>query len=182
MSKPEDLKGQKFGRLTAIKVVPERSNGNGAYWECLCDCGKSVTVIASSLKRGNTRSCGCLHQEQLEHIDRSAINHKKHGAYAKQKQVERLYSVWKGMKNRCYQKNNSAYKYYGGRGIKMCEEWKNDYATFRNWAMKNGYNSNGSRGECTIDRIDNNGNYEPSNCRFVSMSVQNMNKRKRGTA
>jgi hypothetical protein len=66
MSKPEDLTGRKFGRLTAIKIVPEKSKGDGAYWECLCDCGKTVTVIASSLKRGNTRSCGCLHQEQLE--------------------------------------------------------------------------------------------------------------------
>ena len=182
MSVPEDLTGRKFGRLTAIKIDPKRSKGDGAYWECLCDCGGKTTVIASSLKSGNTRSCGCLHREQLNNIDRSAISHKKHGAFIKQKQVERLYSVWKGMKARCYQKNHSAYKYYGGRGIEVCEEWKNDYAAFRSWAMNNGYKPNGDVGECTIDRIDNNGNYEPNNCRFVPMSVQNTNKRKRGTA
>jgi hypothetical protein len=182
MSAPEDLTGRKFGRLTATKVNPAKSKGEGAYWDCLCDCGGRVTVIASSLKRGNTRSCGCLHQEQLGNIDRGAISHKKHGAFIKQKQVERLYSVWKGMKARCYQKNHVAYKYYGGRGIKVCDEWKNDYSVFRGWAMSNGYNPNAGTGECTIDRIDNNGDYEPGNCRFVPMSVQSMNKRKRGTA
>lgn len=181
MALTEDLTGRKFGRLTPIRIDPSKG-GDGAHWVCLCDCGNSVTVIASSLKRGNTRSCGCLKRDFINSIDRSKINHKKHGAFEKQTQVERLYSVWKGMKTRCYQKNNHAYKYYGGRGIKICEEWKNDYAAFRSWAMANGYDQNAAHGQCTIDRIDNNGNYEPSNCRFVPMSVQSTNRRKRGTA
>lgn len=177
----KDISGQKFGRLTALEPVGRNKCGH-VIWKCECECGNFTMVGGAELRRGNTRSCGCLHQDQLASIDRTAISHKKHGAFVKQKQVDRLYSVWKGIKNRCYQKKNDAYRYYGGRGIKVCDEWAHDYGAFRKWAMQNGYDPNAEHGKCTIDRIDNNGDYEPCNCRFVSMAVQNMNKRKRGTA
>lgn len=89
----------------------------------------------------------------------------------------RLYRVWKGMRERCYSKNHIGYKFYGGRGITVCEEWKNSYETFRDWALENGYDETALFGECTLDRIDANGNYEPKNCRFVNIEKQNRNKR-----
>ena len=91
---------------------------------------------------------------------------------------ERLYRcVWKAIKQRCYDQNYHGYNLYGGRGITVCDEWRNDYITFRQWALENGYDANAPYGECTIDRIDVNGNYEPSNCRFVNMKAQSNNKR-----
>ena len=97
---------------------------------------------------------------------------KKHGDRG-----TRLYSIWSSMKNRCYNQKQQNYKWYGGRGITVCEEWKNDYMTFKKWALENGYNDT-----LSIDRIDNNGNYEPSNCRFITMKEQATNRRKRNVA
>lgn len=93
-----------------------------------------------------------------------------HGYYG-----ERLYAVWSSMKGRCYNKNNDKYKNYGERNIKVCDDWKNSYESFRSWAYKNGYDDGAKYGECTLDRIDVNGNYEPSNCRFVSIAEQMIN-------
>ena len=90
---------------------------------------------------------------------------------------DRLYKVWKGMRERCYYKNHKGYKYYGARGIAVCDEWRNSYAAFEKWALSNGYNRNAKQGECTLDRIDVNGDYCPENCRWVPMSVQNKNRR-----
>lgn len=180
-SRYKDIAGQRFGRLIAIEPVKTRHNG-GIGWKCKCDCGNEIIASGTMLRSGRKRSCGCLHMEQLANIDRTKISHKKHGGTDKTGKTERLYSVWKGMKSRCYNKNNDAYKYYGARGITVCDEWKLDYGAFRDWAKRNGYNPDADRGLCTIDRVDNNGNYEPSNCRFVSMAVQNENKRARGTA
>lgn len=182
-SKYIDMSGMRFGRLTVNNEGIKRPSGNnrGVVWLCKCDCGNEVWVNGIDLRQGNTRSCGCLHVDQLKNIDRTKISHAKHGGIDKHGNAERLYSVWKGMKNRCYCKNLDVYKYYGKRGIEVCAEWKNDYAAFRKWALENGYDENAPHGKCTIDRIDNNGNYEPNNCRFVSMAVQNMNKRPKGT-
>jgi hypothetical protein len=88
----------------------------------------------------------------------------------------RLYNVWNNIKRRCYTKTNPSYKYYGGCGVKMCEEWRKSFKSFYEWALNNGYNENAPKGECTIDRIDCKGNYEPSNCRWVSMKEQNLNR------
>ena len=179
----KDISGERYGKLVVnsdYKMV-HRENGKGLLWLCRCDCGNEAWVDGVSLRRGHVKSCGCLHQDQLKKIDRTKISHKKHGATDKHGQCERLYNVWKGMRNRCNNEKSSVYKYYGGRGIKVCPEWENDYAVFREWALKNGYDENAAKGQCTIDRIDNNGNYEPSNCRFVSMAVQNINKRSRGS-
>ena len=176
---PVDITGMRFGRLVALhKIDDDRKE---TYWLCKCDCGKYIEVASGSLRSGNTRSCGCLQREALNKIDRTKINHKKHGAFDKYGHGERLYSVWKGMKRRCNNENSACYKYYGGRGIKVCGEWNEDYAVFREWAVSHGYDESAKRGDCTIDRIDNDRNYEPDNCRFVSMKVQSMNKRKRGT-
>ena len=89
----------------------------------------------------------------------------------------RLYNVWNNIKRRCYTETNPCYKYYGGCGVKMCEEWRLSFSAFYDWSMKNGYDENAKQGDCTLDRIDNNGNYEPSNCRWVSMKVQNLNRK-----
>lgn len=97
---------------------------------------------------------------------------KKHGGC-----YDRLYKVYANIKNRCYNENSNDYQYYGARGIKICAEWLNDYTAFKKWAYANGYNDSAQYGQCTIDRIDVNGNYEPSNCRWVSMSIQSKNRR-----
>ena len=148
--------GQKFGRLTVIKEVKDQKLGKA--YKCVCDCGNLATVIGSNLVSGNTRSCGCLHNEG---------NNKKHKlSYTK------LYRVYYGMKARCYDEHHQYYAHYGGRGIKICQEWLDNNKTFFDWAMENGYQEN-----LTIDRIDADGDYEPNNCRWVSILEQVRNRR-----
>ena len=181
--KYKDISGQRFGNLVAIKPVSKRSKNGSVNWLCNCDCGKTTIVDGAPLRRGVQVSCGCMRVERLNAIDRTKIDHKTHGGSgSKYCQRERLYRIWSCIIQRCYNQNNNAYKYYGGRGIKMYDVWRNDYSEFRNWAMNNGYNPDAEKWECTIDRIDNNGNYTPDNCRFVDMKMQASNKRKRGTA
>lgn len=156
----EDLKNQRFGKLVAVEYAGYK-NGR-TYWLCKCDCGNTKTIMAHSLKSGKTQSCGCIHKRQL--IDRN----KKHNM-----SKLKLYNRWKTIKARCYNPKVQAYKNYGGRGITMCDEWKNDFQLFYKWAINNGYQEN-----LTIDRINNNGNYEPNNCRWTTMAEQNKNKRR----
>lgn len=161
----KDLTGKRFGRLTALKLN-YRDKKSNSYWLCKCDCGKETTVLIGSLTSGNTQSCGCFREEQSNKalIERSTT----HGYSNK----ERLYSIWHSMKLRCYTKSNISYKYYGKRGIEICDEWKNDYSNFRNWALQNGYEKG-----LTIDRIDVDGNYEPGNCRWTSYKGQARNRK-----
>lgn len=166
MGKLVDIIGQRFGRLTVI-ARQGRDNHYQATWLCLCDCGKECVCRGHDLRRGRTKSCGCLC------IDDAKIRFITHG-----KRRTRLYEVWYGMKMRCYNPKNSHYHRYGGRGITVCDEWLNDFQAFYNWAMANGYNENAPYGQCTIDRIDNNKGYSPDNCRWVDMKVQRQNQEK----
>ena len=164
MSSFKDLTGKRFGRLVVIERVESHIQPNGqrkTQWLCQCDCGEKIIIKASDLKSGHTRSCGCLRIEKIT----------KHGLFG-----TRIYIIWHNIKHRCYNPKDSNYKNYGSRGITMCKEWLNDFHSFYNWAMTNGYDENAKRGECTIDRIDVNGNYVPSNCRFVNIKIQQSNK------
>ena len=154
----QDLTGRKFGRLTVLKTYREN---NLTYCDCKCICGNISKIRASNLKSNHTKSCGCLHQEMRV---KSNITHGKSNT--------RLWRIYHGIKARCINKNSTKYYYYGARGIKVCDEWINNFENFYNWAINNGY-----KDDLTIDRIDVNGNYEPNNCRWIDLKQQTRNKR-----
>lgn len=164
----KDFSNYKFGLLTAVKIVGKDSS-NKTKWLCRCECGNEVILTTDRMNGKNqTKSCGCL---RLRKGNQYSL---KHG-----KSKSKLYSKWANMKDRCYNSNCRNYKNYGARGIKVCEEWlgENGFANFYSWASKNGYDEDAEYGECTLDRIDVNGNYEPLNCRWVDVLTQNNNMR-----
>ena len=160
MPKNFDLVGQRFGRLLVKSREPGLKN-KSSLWRCLCDCGSETVVTANNLKNVKTRSCGCLQKKQ------TSMRSTTHGECR-----SRLYRVRYGMLSRCYNKNTLNFSDYGGRGIVVCDEWRDSYESFRDWALSNGYED-----DLTLDRINNQGNYEPSNCRWVTQAEQNRNKR-----
>ena len=164
-----DITGKKFGRLTVLEYAGS-NNSNRALWKCLCDCGNEVIARSDALKTGKKQSCGCLNNERRS--QRCIARNTKHGMTHK-----RLYAVWCNMRRRCNDEKTPEYKNYGARGIKVYPEWDKDFMTFYMWATANGYDENAKRGECTIDRINVNGDYSPDNCRFVDLMVQGSNKR-----
>jgi len=157
MGQFKNLVGKRFGKLLVIEH-------NGVYvfpcgvktqtWKCKCDCGNEKIIKSRELKSGDTKSCGCIRKEKP--------NSQKHG-----KSNSRLYIAWTNMKSRCYNYKNKDYKHYGEKGITVCDEWLNQFQTFYDWSMKNGY-----REDLTIDRIDNSKGYNPNNCRWVTIKEQ----------
>lgn len=156
-----NLKGRRFGRLTAIN---SQGTKNGFIcWSCLCDCGKETIVTSRDLVSGHTQSCGCLFLENLSKRKRT------HGGKG-----TRLYSIWKNMKYRCESEKARNYKYYGARGISVCNEWKHNFPAFQKWALENGYSNS-----LSIDRIDVNRGYSPDNCRWATPHEQRINQNPR---
>lgn len=155
MGKLKDLTGQRFGRLTVIERAENK--GHHTAWLCECDCGTRIITRAQTLQRGRAKSCGCLRRDTST----------KHGQWH-----THLYKIYYGMKGRCYNPTDSAYHYYGGRGITICDEWLNDFMNFYHWATKNGYSDG-----LSIDRIDNDKGYSPDNCRWVTQKEQVNNTR-----
>lgn len=157
--KKKDLTGQRFGKLVAVKSVYDRDK-KVTLWECKCDCGNTCFVRANRLAHERTKSCGCLR------IDSNKQKNTTHGM-----SKTNIYYAWHSMKARCYNPTDHNYSRYGNRGITVCDEWRNSFESFLRWATSNGYHEG-----LTLDRIDNDGNYCPNNCRWVTTSVQNNNR------
>lgn len=160
--KGQDISGQRFGRLVAVERVGLDKKLN-ALWRCKCDCGGETIRTVSELHKRNNHSCGCLGKEHLKEMSKNNITHGMTGT--------RLYGCYKGMMSRCYREKDVHYNAYGKRGIIVCDEWKNNAKAFVDWALSNGYTD-----DLTIERINVNGNYEPSNCTWVPMKDQYKNK------
>lgn len=160
MPQVKDMTGQRFGLLTVVRLSGKDKRGE-MIWECLCDCGNTTFTVGNRLRSGKTKSCGCLQRK-----------HRKEGFNRKHGMTDsRLYTAWLNMRNRCYSVNNIMYQNYGGRGICVCDEWRNSFENFMSWANGNGYQEG-----LTLERINVDGNYEPSNCTWITKTEQYLNR------
>ena len=161
MKRVEVKEGERYGRLTIIREVEPAGSSHKRVrrFLCRCDCGNEIICRLPNLKSGTTKSCGCY--RKFVSSNRRDCHHL---------QNTRIYRIWCGMKRRCYNKHNEHFDRYGGRGIIVCDEWKTDFMNFYDWAMSNGYDD-----KLSIDRINNEGNYEPSNCRWANQKQQIVN-------
>lgn len=160
-----DIVGKKFNRLTVIsfshkKPHPNPQKGYFYFYKCKCECGKNTIVRRERLINLETKSCGCYTREKIKEVisTKRTLSH-------------RLYRIWSGIKARCYNSKSARYSSYGNKGVKMCEEWKNDFNIFYDWAILNGYND-----KLTIERVNVNGNYEPNNCIWATVKTQANNR------
>lgn len=156
-----DLLGARFGRLTVIGQDQTKSDAQ-AMWICKCDCGNTKVIRSRDLRNGTTRSCGCLQKELA----------RERASTLKGRHLEKLHGVWNTMKQRCNNPRSKDFKYYGARGVSVCELWREDYLAFREWALSNGYAEG-----LTIDRINVDGDYTPDNCRWITIQEQQKNRR-----
>ena len=163
-AKSKDITGKKFGKLTAIKLdhIERTKTGTVHYWLYRCDCGNEKVIRKGEVSQGGSQSCGCFLKESVQ--KRS----KKHG-----QSHLRLYHIMHDMKQRCLNPNNKNYKHYGARGITIYKDWLDNFDSFYNWAINNGYKEN-----LTIERINFNGNYEPNNCKWILLNEQSKNTRR----
>lgn len=165
MRKRIDLIGKRFNKLLVLSF-DRKDKYNHLYWLCKCDCGNEIIVRGDHITRNEIQSCGCYNAELNIKRGKQVGKKTKHNL-----SKHRLYCIWTGMKTRCYNKKSPNYKWYGAKNILVCNEWKNNFQEFYNWAIENGY-----KDDLTIDRINTNGNYEPSNCRWVDNIEQSNNK------